>query len=202
MICSENGGNLFGYDFKLLTDPSSCINHLLIIFFDFLMVIILIIIMFRNSSSRPFWSLVRYSNLQLVSAIINGSIGLFHLCLGIWLLEEKIRKNHNAFPINWWLLELFHGSTWLVVSLTISLRIKQFPRAWLLLFSIVMFLFAGILCVLSMSYAIGSRELSLKAALDVVSFPGATLLRYALTKHVNVKTAMLTEKLLKGFILP
>ena len=176
MICSENGADLFGYDFKLLTDPSSCINHLLIIFFDFLMVIILIIIMFQNSSSRPFWSLVRYSNLQLVSAIINSSIGLLHLCLGIWLLEEKIRKNHNAFPINWWLLELFHGSTWLVVSLTISLRIKQFPQAWLLLFSIVMFFFAGILCVLSMLYAIGNRELSLKAALDVISFPGATLL--------------------------
>ncbi|XP_024641721.1 ABC transporter C family member 10 isoform X2 [Medicago truncatula] len=176
IICSENGGNLFGYDFKLLTDPSSCINHFLLIFFDFLMVIMLTIIMFQNSSSRPFWSLVRYSNLQLVSSITNGSLGFLHLCLGIRDLEQKIRKNHNAFPINWWLLELFHGSTWLFVSLTISLRIKQLPRAWLLLFSIVMFIVACILCVLSMLYAIGSRELSLKAALDVISFPGATLL--------------------------
>jgi len=39
-----------------------------------------------------------------------------------------------------------------------------------------MFFVAGILSVLSMSYAIGSRELSLKEALDVISFPGATLL--------------------------
>ncbi|XP_058779034.1 ABC transporter C family member 10-like isoform X1 [Vicia villosa] len=176
MICSENGQNLFSYDFKFLKDPSSCINHLLLIFFDLFMLIMLSIIMFLKSSSRPFRSTARYSNLQLVSAITDGSIGLLHLCLGVWVLEEKLRKNHNVFPLNWLLRELFQGLTWLVVGLTISLQIKQLSRVWLWLFSILMFFVSSILCVLSMSYAIRSRELSLAATLDVISFPGAILL--------------------------
>ncbi|CAI8593909.1 unnamed protein product [Vicia faba] len=176
MICSENGGNLFSYDFKFLKDPSSCINHLLLIFFDLFMLMMLSIIMFLKSSSRPFRSTARYSNLQLVSAITNVTIGLLHLCLGVWVLEEKLRKNHNVFPLNRLLLEFFQGLTWLFVSLTISLQIKQLPRVWLWLFSILMFFVSSILCVLSMSYEIRSREQSLAASLDVISFPGAILL--------------------------
>lgn len=175
--CSETGGKR--YDFKFLKDPSTCISHVFIIFFDVLMLIMLSFIMILKSwsrNSRPFWSLVRYSKLQLVSAITNGSLGLLHLCLGIWVLEEKLRKTHKAFPLNYWLLELFQGFTWLLVSLTVSLQIKQLPRAWLWLFSILMFFVSGILCALSMSYAIGSRELSLNAALDVLTFLGASLL--------------------------
>ncbi|KEH25776.1 ABC transporter family protein [Medicago truncatula] len=180
MICgdcpTENGGKPFCYDVKLLKDPSSCINHLLVIFFDVFLLIILSFNMILKSSSRPFRSLVQYSNLQLVSTIINGSLGFLHLCLGIWVLEENIRKNHDAFPLNWWLLELFHGSTWLFVSLTISLQIKQLPRAWFWMFSILIFFVSSILCPLSIFYAIGSRKLSFKATLDFLSAIGATLL--------------------------
>nr|XP_027186555.1 ABC transporter C family member 10-like isoform X2 [Cicer arietinum] len=164
------------YDFMLLKDPSSCINHLLVIFFDLFMLMMLSFIMFLKFSSRPFWSLVKHSNLQLVSAITNGSLGLLHLCFGILVLEEKLRKTHNVFPLNFWLLELIHGFTWLFVSLTISLQIKQLPRSWLWLFSILIFFVSFILCSFSISYAIGSRELSLKEALDVLSILGASIL--------------------------
>ncbi|XP_061375170.1 ABC transporter C family member 10-like isoform X2 [Gastrolobium bilobum] len=177
--CSVTGGKPFCYDFKLLKDPSTCINHLLIIGFDVSLLIMLSFTMIQKSSSRPFWDLIklgRYSNLQLVSAITSGSLGLLHLCLGIWVLEEKLREMHTAFPLNWWLLEFFQGFTWLLVGLTVSLQLKQLPRAWLWLFSILIFFVSGILCALSMSYAISSRELSLKEALDVLSFPGAILL--------------------------
>ncbi|KAL5080702.1 hypothetical protein RYX36_009123, partial [Vicia faba] len=170
MIC---GGKPISYDFKFLKDPSSCINHLLLIFFDLFMLIMLSIIMFLKFSSRPFWSLVRYSNLQLVSAITNGSLGLLHFCLGIWIL---VMKTHKAFPLKWWLPELFHGLTWLYVTFTTSLQIKQLSRAWMWLFSILIFLVSGILCGLSISYAVSTRELSLKTCLDVISFIGAVLL--------------------------
>ncbi|XP_045811469.1 ABC transporter C family member 10-like [Trifolium pratense] len=174
--CSETRGNPFCYDFKSLKDPSSCNNYFLVIFFDLFLLIMLSFTMFLKSSLRPFWSQVRYSNLQLVSAIANGSLGLLHLCLGIWVLEETLRKTHKTFPLNLWLVEFFHGLTWLLVGLTISLRKKQLRRAWLWLFSILAFFASGILCVLSMSYAIERRDLSLKEALDVITFPGSTLL--------------------------
>ncbi|XP_058779036.1 ABC transporter C family member 10-like [Vicia villosa] len=170
MIC---GGKPISYDFKFLKDPSSCINHMLLIFFDLFMLIMLSIIMFLKFASRPFWSLVRYSNLQLVSAITNASHALLHFCLGIWVL---VMKTHKAFPLNWWLPELFHGLTWLCVTFTISLHIKQLSKAWMWLFSILIFLVSTILCGLSISYAISTRELSLKASLDAISFIGAVLL--------------------------
>ncbi|KEH17370.1 ABC transporter family protein [Medicago truncatula] len=128
---------------------------LLIIMFAFIIMIL------KTSSRRPFWSLVRYSNLQLVSAITIIFIGLLRLSLGI----------------NGWWIDLFHGFTWLLVSLIVSLQIKQLTRAWLWMFSFFMFFVSGVLCSLSMSsYAIGSSELSFNAALDVLSFSGATLL--------------------------
>ncbi|WJX71039.1 Multidrug resistance-associated protein 7 [Trifolium repens] len=185
MICGDSS-----YDFKFLKDPSSCINHLFHIFFDLFMLMILLIIMFRKFSSRPVCGLVRYSNLQLVSAITNGSLGLLHLCIGIWVLEETLRKNHKAFPLNLWLLELFHGLTWLFVTCAASLHIKQLSRAWIWLLSILISFVAGVLCFLSISYAIGSRELSLKASLDIISFLGASLLllcTYKTCKHDDAR---------------
>jgi len=192
MICgdcpTENGENPFCYEENFLKDPSSCINHLLVICFDVFLLIILSFVMILKSSSRPFRILVRYSNLQLVSAIINGSLGLLHLCLGMWVLEETIRKNHNAFPLNRWLLELFHGFTWLCVSLTVSLQIKQLPRAWLWMFSILIIFVSATLCSLSIFYAIGRRKLSFKATLDVLSAIGATLLLLCTYKTCQCET--------------
>ncbi|XP_050911863.1 ABC transporter C family member 10 isoform X2 [Lathyrus oleraceus] len=181
MICgacsfSEDGGKPFCYDLKLLKDPSSCINHVLVICFDVFLLIMLSFIMVLKSSSRPFRSLIRYSNLQLVSAITNGFLGFLHLSLGVWVLEEKLRKTHKVFPLDGWLLDLFHGFIWLSVGLTVSLQVKQLSRAWLWMFSVLIFFVSGTLCALSMSHAIGSSKLSLEAAIDVVSFPGATLL--------------------------
>ncbi|XP_058779037.1 ABC transporter C family member 10-like [Vicia villosa] len=173
--CSDNGGN-HCYDVKLLKDPSSCINHVFVSCFDLFLLITLSFIMILKSSLNPFRSQVRYSNLQIVSAITNGSLGLLHLCLGIWILREKLMQTDSAFPLNEWLLELFHGLTWLSVSLTVSLQVKQLSRVWLWMFSVLTFFVAGILCALFVFDSIDSGELSLEAALDVLSFPGAALL--------------------------
>ncbi|KAK2366481.1 ABC transporter C family member [Trifolium repens] len=187
MICGDNEEKSLCYDLKLLKDPSSCINHVLVIFFDVLVLTMLLFIMILKSSLRPYWSQVRYSNMQLVSAITNGFLGILHLSLGVWFLEESLRKNHKALPLHWWLLELFHGFTWLVVSLTVSLRIKQIVKTSMWFFSMLIFFVSGILCVLSISYAIESKELSLKVALDIISFLGAILLLLCTYKSCKCK---------------
>ncbi|KAL2334839.1 hypothetical protein Fmac_016052 [Flemingia macrophylla] len=188
-VCSETIGKHFCYDFKFLKDPSACIFHLMIICFDVLLLIMMMsFVMIQKSSLRPFRGLFgveRYSNLQLASAILNGSVGLLHLCLGIWNLE-KLRKTNEGFPLSWWLPELSQGFTWLLVGLTVSLRLNHLPRARLWLFSILIFFFSSFLCALSTFYTIKSRELSLKEALDFLSFPGAILLllcTYKISKY-------------------
>ncbi|KEH43665.1 ABC transporter-like family-protein [Medicago truncatula] len=181
VFCDESGcSKPCSYnDVKFLVDPSTCINHLLISCFDVLLLILLLFVMIQKSFSKPYQDLVnrqRYSTLQLVSSITNGVLGLVHLFFGIWIFEEKLRKNRTALPLDLWLLELFQGLTWLLVGLTLSLKFKQLPRAWLRLFSILIFLVSGINCVLSLFYAMSSTQLPLKVALDVLSFPAAILL--------------------------
>ncbi|KAK7279864.1 hypothetical protein RJT34_24923 [Clitoria ternatea] len=184
VFCGESGCSVAGrkpcsFEVRLLIDPSTCINHLLISCFDVLLLIILLFTMIQKSTSKPSQGLIRvqrYSYLQLVSATVNGAFGLVHLCLGIWFLEEKLRKTQTSLPLNWWLLEIFHGLTWLLVSLTICLKLKQLPRTSSRLFAILIFLVSGILCAFSLFYAVSSTEPSLKVALDVLSFPGAILL--------------------------
>jgi ATP-binding cassette subfamily C (CFTR/MRP) protein 2 len=84
---------------------------------------------------------------------------------------------------------LLHGLTWLVVSLTIILQIKQNTKAWMWLFSMLIFFVSGILCVLSMSFTVGSSELSFEAALNVLSFSGAILLLLCTYKAFKCKDA-------------
>ncbi|CAK8573422.1 unnamed protein product [Lathyrus sativus] len=182
VLCSESvcSKSCTIYHVKFLIDPSTCINHFLISCFDVLLLtVLLFVMMIHKSSLKPYQSLIhreRYSNLQLVSAITNGVLGLVHLFYGIWILEEKLRKSQTALPLDLWLLEFFQGLTWLLVGLTLSLKFKQFPRAWSRVFSILMFLVSGISFVISLFYVIRGIKLSVKVALDILSFPVATLL--------------------------
>ncbi|KAL2334833.1 hypothetical protein Fmac_016046 [Flemingia macrophylla] len=182
IVCGDSdcpGAKHICYDLKFLKDASSCTNHLMIICFDVLLLIMLALIVVWKSLFRSFrgqFQEGRYSNLQLISALINGSLGLLHLCLGIRNFEEKLRKRHTIFPLHWWLLELFQGLRCFLVGLSVSLQLKQLSRSSLWLFSLLTLFFSTIFCILSMSYAISSRELSFKGALDVLSFPGAVLL--------------------------
>lgn len=115
------------------------------------------------------------SNLQIVSAIFNGCLGLVYLCLAFWILEENLRKTHIALPLDQWLLVLFQGFIWLLVGLVVSLRGMQLSRGLLQLLSILAFLLAGIVCVLSLVTAISSQKVSVKTVLDILSLPGAIL---------------------------
>jgi ATP-binding cassette subfamily C (CFTR/MRP) protein 2 len=183
--CADAGGKPCSSNFEFLSHPSSCINHILIICFNILLLVMLIFNMIRKSSSKTVHIRARFlgfSNLQMVSAIVNGCLGFVYLCLGIWNLEEKLRKTKTALPLNWWLLVLVQGFTWLLISLTVSLKGNKLPRSPLRLLTILSFLFAGIVCALSLLSAILSKEVSIKVALDMLSFPGAILLMFCTFK--------------------
>ncbi|KAJ6359315.1 hypothetical protein OIU76_000947 [Salix suchowensis] len=78
------------------------------------------------------------------------------------------------------------GFTWLLVGLTISLRGKHLRRTLLRLLSILAFLLTGIVCAFSIYSVILGQVISIKIALDVLSFPGAILLllcAYKVYKH-------------------
>lgn len=176
--CSSLGGKPLCFGFEVLKDPSSCINHLLIILLDVLLLIMLTFVIIQKSLLRPIQGqnrMEKCSKLQLVSAITSGSLGLLHLCSGIWVLDDKLRKNLTVFPLSLWLLELLHRFTWMLVGLSV---LKQLARTWLRPFSILMFFVSSILCAFSLSYAFKSKELSHKATLDVLSFLGAFLLLF------------------------
>ncbi|ESR35336.1 hypothetical protein CICLE_v10004149mg [Citrus x clementina] len=187
--CSDIGGEPCDNAFLLLSDPNSCIDHALIICFDILLLAMLLFNMIQKSSSKSLYIPVRFqrfTTLQKVAAVVNGCLGIVYLCLATWILEEKLRKTHTALPLNWWLLVLFQGATWLLVTLIVSLRGNHLPRAPMRLLSVLSFLFAGIVCVLSIFAAILSKDVTIKTALDVLSFPGAILLllcAYKVFKH-------------------
>ncbi|KAK1409107.1 hypothetical protein QVD17_35632 [Tagetes erecta] len=155
-------------DLILITNPSSCMNHFLIICFDIMLLVMLLLNMFYKSPLKSTSSFQRKSCLQLVSVIFNGLLGTLYLCLGIWTL-----KTNTLLPFHQWVLFLFHGSTWLTVSLTLSLLGKRFPFR---LLSIAAFLFSGIFAILSIVSSIHNKRVSIKIALDLASFLGAALL--------------------------
>ncbi|KAL5540879.1 hypothetical protein UlMin_043271 [Ulmus minor] len=176
LFCAESTGES---PFEWLSHPSSCINHALIISLDFVLLIMLIFTMIHKSYSKFVGVPARFqgfSTLQLVSAISNGCLGSAYLFLGIWTLEEKLRTTKTALPLNWWFLSLSQGLTWLLVGLTVSIKVKQLPRTPVRLLSIVAFLFAAFVCTLSVFAAILSRGVTVKIVLDVLSLPGAFLL--------------------------
>ncbi|KAL5813143.1 hypothetical protein ACOSQ3_028093 [Xanthoceras sorbifolium] len=177
--CPDMGGKRCDSGFMLLSDPNSCVNHALVICFDVLLLVMLVFCMIQKSSSKTLHipaRFHRYTPLQIVAAVLNGSLGLMYLGLGIWILEEKLRNTPTVLPLNRWLLVLVQGVTWLLVSLTLSLRRNHLPRSPMRLLSILAFLFAIIICALSIFAAILSKEVSMKIALDVLSLPGAILL--------------------------
>ncbi|KAH6804617.1 multidrug resistance-associated protein 14 [Perilla frutescens var. frutescens] len=177
--CAGGDGASCGADLIFLTQPSSCVNHLFIISFDVMLLIAFFFTIFSKKSfksSHAAASFRNISSLQLASAIYNGFLGLAYLASGVWILEENLRKTSSALPLHWWMLYMFHGLVWLLLGLTVSLRGPRFSRAPLRLLSILVFLFAAIVCGLSVFTAILDKEMSIKIILDVLSFIGSSLL--------------------------
>ncbi|GFY83439.1 multidrug resistance-associated protein 14 [Actinidia rufa] len=177
--CSADNENPCSTDLKFLTQPSSCINHALMLCFDILIMVMFLFNLIQKRSSKSAYMSAHFhgnTRVQILSVIFNGVLGLVYLFLGIWMVEEKLRLTHTVLPLHCWFLVLFHGLTWLPVGLTVSLRGKHFPKAPLRLLAILTFLFSGIACGLSLFAVVTTKEASIKVALDVLSFLGASLL--------------------------
>ncbi|KAJ0661960.1 putative ABC-type xenobiotic transporter [Helianthus annuus] len=175
-------------DVIFITNPSSCMNHFLVICFDVVLLVMLLINMLYKSPSKSTGRssyIRRKTGLQLVCMIFNGLLGTLYSCLGIWTLKTTISTKHTALPLHQWILFLFHGLTWLAVSLTVSLLGKRFPKTPLRLLSITAFLFSAIFVIFSIVSSIDNKTVSVKIALDLTSFLGAALLLACVYKGYN-----------------
>ncbi|XP_042505969.1 ABC transporter C family member 10-like [Macadamia integrifolia] len=177
--CSYGGGKQCSSAFMLVAHPSSCINNVLVTAFDVLLLFMLLFNFICKPSPAMLQTPSRFQGLlpsQIFSAIFNGGLGVVYFSYGIWILQEYLRNVHTILPLHQWLVLLFQGFTWFLLSLTISLQGKQLPKAFLRLWSILACLFAGILCVFSLLAAILVKQASVRIVLDILSLPGAILL--------------------------
>lgn len=175
--CLDSGG--CSSEFLYFNHPSSCVNHFLIVCFDILLFVMFLLTMIQKRSSKPVHlpgRFQRLSSLQIISAIFNGCLGLMYLCLGVWVLEENLRKTQIILPLHRWLQPLLQGSTWLLIGLMVSLRGQYLPSSPVRLLCILAFLFSGITGCLSIFSAIVNKEASVEIALNVLSLAGAILL--------------------------
>uniref|UniRef100_A0A0A0L7B7 ABC-type xenobiotic transporter n=2 Tax=Cucumis sativus TaxID=3659 RepID=A0A0A0L7B7_CUCSA len=176
--CFNGSEKPCGFDYNFLSRSSPCLTQALIVSFDVLLFILLVSNIVEKSMKRVHMSyqIRNSSGLLILSAIFNGCVGLVYLGLGIWTLVEKLRKDHTALPLQLWLSTSFHGLTWLLLSSIVSLWSKQLPRALLRLLSIAAFVFAGVVCALSLFDVVSSKIVSAKMILDVLSVMGSVLL--------------------------
>lgn len=172
--CSTHGKCASG--FYELINPYSCINHTVIISVDILILLISIYkLMSRKTVEAPSQSL-RFSPLLCVSAIFNGFLGLVYLGLGIWIIVEKLVKDHSVVLMHGWPVMLFQGFTWLLLNLIVSQQKLFLPHAGAVKFcSIIAFLLSGFIGILSLWEAIMDKALWVQLILEFLSFTGAML---------------------------
>ncbi|XP_042505970.1 ABC transporter C family member 10-like [Macadamia integrifolia] len=176
--CLYGGGKQCSSAFISFTNPSSCINNVLVIAFDVLLLPMLLFNFNHKSSPVMLQAPSRFQNLlpsQILSAIFNGGLGVVYFSYGIWILQENFRNVQTILPLHQWLVLLSQGFTWLLLALIISLRGKQLQKGFFRLWSILACLFAGILCVCSLLAAIEGKQASVRIVLDALSFPGAII---------------------------
>ncbi|XP_074291620.1 ABC transporter C family member 10-like [Silene latifolia] len=172
--CSENSLGSCYSQVVSVTNPASCTNHALIIAFDALLLILIIVNMICKTSSKN--ALYRpYSTLLKCSVVVNGGLGLIYVGLGIWNLVEKMRNDHSVLPVHWWILYVVQGGTWMLVGLATSFQGVNFAKGPFRLLSVFAFLFACIFCILALISAVTNHEVTVKVALDILTFIGASL---------------------------
>eukprot|EP00261_Vitis_vinifera_P014118 XP_003631374.1 PREDICTED: ABC transporter C family member 10 [Vitis vinifera] len=179
-VCLSKIGKICSSRFLAIICPCSCLNHILVISIDIILLFFLLFIFIYKASAMkilfPQQSLC-FSTMLNSAAFLNGSLGLVHLGLGIWILREKLSEENTILPLHGWLAILLQGFTWFFLGLAVRFRRHQLLHiAGLRLCSVLAFFIAGFLCVTSIWEAIVGDAVSVKMILDVISFPGAILL--------------------------
>ncbi|MCL7026287.1 hypothetical protein MKW94_000219, partial [Papaver nudicaule] len=152
--------------------PSSCVHDGIVICLDALLLFVLLLtVIVKPSSRRTVCNGSRgCTSLEIVSAVYNGCVGLVYLGLGIWIFRD-------CLTLHRWVVVLFQGLTWLVLSLIVSLRWgKKFAKGMLRLCSVVTCLIAGLLCFSALLVLVVDRMVSVNIVLDILLLPGALLM--------------------------
>ncbi|KAL9690109.1 hypothetical protein QQ045_010503 [Rhodiola kirilowii] len=157
---------------------SSSLTNALIISTDILLLFMLVYITVVNRYSKlgihaPKGD-TNLSQLRFVSAGFNACLGLAYVGRGIWIIFEedmtKVSSSHFGAVL------IVQGLIWSMLGLKLSLSRKRFPKVSLWIISVVSVLFAGTLCVSSLIAAVVNKKVTIYAALNIMSFPGAILL--------------------------
>ncbi|XAR71674.1 Xenobiotic-transporting ATPase [Bertholletia excelsa] len=186
--CSSSTSTPCNADLIFVTQSSSCINHALIISVNLILFFVFLFCLIRKKSPKLEYKPPVFhgaTRIRIASVILNGALGFVYLSLGVWTLVEKLSTTQSVLPLHCWLLDLIRALTWLSVSLIVSLRGKYFPKTSLRFLSILAFLFSGIAFVLSLSAAIFYSDVSIRVALDILCFLGASLLLICSYKGYN-----------------
>uniref|UniRef100_A0A1D1XPI6 ABC transporter C family member 10 n=1 Tax=Anthurium amnicola TaxID=1678845 RepID=A0A1D1XPI6_9ARAE len=188
-FCRESGClyNVFGScSFgRMLYSSSSSSNHVVILSFDAILLATFFFSFFCKLSPRETQGQPRLEGsrtLQMLSVGFNSCIGLAYVGTGFWKLEEELAEEGGALPPHGWLVLLVQGFTWVLTTLTVSLRASQLKKPFLRLWSGLSSLLAGFLCISSVLEALTVKEASVKTFLDVLSVPGAILLLICVLK--------------------
>ncbi|KAF3448656.1 hypothetical protein FNV43_RR09369 [Rhamnella rubrinervis] len=125
----------------------------------------------------------------MTSAILNGGLGLAYLGFSIWKIYEKLNIENTICPLHGWLVLVFQGFTWLLLGCFLGLQKLHFSTGTAVkLYSIIIFLFGGFVSLASLFGAIVNQVDLIKAVLDILCLPGATLsLISALQEHSHKK---------------
>ncbi|XP_073110617.1 ABC transporter C family member 10 isoform X3 [Elaeis guineensis] len=176
-VCSNQGGDACGFSGVFYS--STCMNHILVIAVNVLIFLSFLLnfvckVSRRADRVRPLFKLS--SPLQVSSALLDGCLGLVYLGLGLWMLEENLRKGMGFYPLHWWLMVLSQGFVMVVAGLVASSGTVLLGEAFLKIWSGSMTTLVGFICISSVLDILAANKLSVKVFLDVLSLPGAILL--------------------------
>ncbi|OMP05463.1 hypothetical protein COLO4_08829 [Corchorus olitorius] len=177
--CSKEGGKtcISGLISSIL-DPYSCINHVFIISTDILLLFVAMLIIYKYSTNKittPFQS-PHFSSVPILSAIFNATLSIVYVAFGIWTIYQKLHTDQTVLPLDRWLVLLFQGFTWLLLTISVYLKKLNLPCSTTVKScSILALLYAGFLCISSGQEAIAERTASVDTVLDVLSFSGSIL---------------------------
>ncbi|KAI3865584.1 hypothetical protein MKX03_036854 [Papaver bracteatum] len=174
-FCGDSDCNGATCGFFELLKPSSCVHNCVVVCLDVLLLFVLLstAVISKPSSAKTVNNASRgYTSLEIVSAVYNGCLGSVYLGLGILQVSKQI----GVLPLHRWVVVVFLGFTWLILSLNVSLGGKKLGKGMLRLCSVITCLIAGLLCFSAVLVLVVDKMVSVNIVLGILLLPGAVLL--------------------------
>ncbi|GMN31746.1 hypothetical protein TIFTF001_003379, partial [Ficus carica] len=192
--CSNGSEDNCSSGILAFINPNSCVSQILIISLDILLLFIFLsTYLYRVASKKTSLSTSadqKVTPLSVFSAVFNGLLALAYLAYGIWTSIEIPNTEGTILPLFKWLVLLIQGLTWLILSLTISLRKLHLSHtATAKTFSIFASLLGAFLCFSSLYEAVLDEEASVEMVLNVLCASGAIFLVLSAFSGSNIKNS-------------